>query len=80
MTPGVSRKFHAPEVIGLKRRNAPIIPTSVFNVGRQGRRTGMVDVNRFRGQALASAYLAVWLNLMTPLPFPWVAKFHLTML
>lgn len=38
------------------------------------------DVNRFRGQALAAAYLTVWMNLMTPLPSPGRSKFRLTML
>ncbi|GBL24839.1 hypothetical protein EMGBS6_16240 [Opitutia bacterium] len=26
------------------------------------------DVNRLRGQPFAAAYLAVWMNIMTPLP------------
>ena len=38
------------------------------------------DVNRLRGQPVATAYLAVWMNLMTPLPCPCGAKFRLTML
>jgi len=38
------------------------------------------DVNRFRGQARTAAYLAVWMNLMTPLPYPERSKFRLTML
>lgn len=38
------------------------------------------DVNRFRGQPIAATYLAVWMNLMTPLPSPGRAKFRLTML
>ncbi len=42
--------------------------------------TKSTDVNRLRGQALAAAYLAVWMNLMTPLPCPRQAKFRLTML
>ena len=42
--------------------------------------TVAVDVNRFRGQPDVSAYLAVWMYLMTPLPGPRRPKFRLTML
>ena len=38
------------------------------------------NVNRFRSQPFAAAYLAVWMNLMTPLPYPRWTKFRLTML
>ena len=43
-------------------------------------RAKATDVNRFRGQALTAAYLAVWMNLMTPLPCRGRTKFRLTML
>jgi hypothetical protein len=56
------------------------LPVRLDRRPRGAKRRTRMGVNRSDGQAGFPAYLAVWMNLTTPLPRPSRPKFHLTLL
>jgi hypothetical protein len=67
---------------GWSGRNDKLCEPNDVSPAAAARRTARrpADVNRFRGHLRETTYLAVWMNLMTPLPRPSRPKFRLTML